>query len=83
MELNKQDIEDEFRHLQQQIDELTNNLKWQQEENQKFIANVEGLETEVDNLVRQLKIMNRAVEGMAQIVAIHLGVPLADLYWNH
>ncbi|MGI9556149.1 MAG: hypothetical protein ACR2M9_04735 [Cyanophyceae cyanobacterium] len=83
MELNKQDIEDEFRHLQQQIDELTNNLKWQQEENQKFIANIEGLETEVDNLVRQLKIMNRAVEGMAQIVAIHLGVPLADLYWNH
>jgi predicted nucleic acid-binding Zn-ribbon protein len=83
MELNKQDIDDEFRDVRRLIEELSNNLKWQKEEHEKFVASMEGLETEVDNLVRQLKVMNRAVEGMAQILAIHLGVPLADLYWNH
>ena len=83
MELNKQDVEDEFRDVRLLIEELSNNLKWQKEEHEKFVANIEGLETEVDNLVQQLKIMNRAVEGMAQMLATHMGLPLADVYFNH
>lgn len=55
MELNKQDVEDEFRDVRLLIEELSNNLNWQKEEHEKFVANIEGLETEVDNLVQQLK----------------------------
>ena len=83
MELNKQDIDDEFREVRLLIEELSNNLKWQKEEHEKGVASMEGLETEVDNLVQQLKVMNRAVEEMAQVLATHMGLPLADVYFNH
>ncbi|MBP04068.1 MAG: hypothetical protein CMA72_04710 [Euryarchaeota archaeon] len=83
MELNKQDIDDEFREVRLLIEELSNNLKWQKEEHEKCVASMEGLETEVDNLVQQLKVMNRAVEEMAQVLATHMGLPLADVYFNH
>ena len=51
MELNKQDIDDEFREVRLLIEELSNNLKWQKEEHEKCVASMEGLETEVDNLI--------------------------------
>ncbi len=83
MELTRQEVEDAFKHIQGQIEELTNKFKWQEEEHQNFMVTIENMEAEIDNLVRQLNIMNRAVGEMAQVLATHMGLPLADVYFNH
>jgi septal ring factor EnvC (AmiA/AmiB activator) len=83
MELTRQEVEDAFKHIQVQIEDLTTKFKWQEEEHQKFMVTIETMEAEIDNVVRQLKIMNRAVEEMAQVLATHMGLPLADVYFNH
>ena len=83
MELTRQEVEDAFKHIQVQIEDLTAKFKWQEEEHQKFMVTIETMEAEIDNVVRQLKIMNRAVEEMAQVLATHMGLPLADVYFNH
>ena len=43
MELNKQDIDDEFREVRLLIEELSNNLKWQKEEHEKCVASTEAI----------------------------------------
>jgi|AACY02.1.fsa_nt_gi septal ring factor EnvC (AmiA/AmiB activator) len=83
MELSREEVEDAFARILSQIEELTNKVKWQEEEHESFMVTIQNMEAEIDNVVQQLKIMSRAVEGMAQVLATHMGLPLADVYFNH